>query len=58
MIIIWKFFTLALADGFPLESVSQQVFSSLQDSPQYSGRSQQLNLNSCNLDGLHNSSNF
>ena len=33
-----SFFTLAWVDGFPLESESQQVFSSLQNSSQYSGR--------------------
>ena len=48
------FFTPALADGFPLECEWQQVFSSLQDSPQYSGRSQQC----CSLEGLHSSSYF
>ena len=32
----WEFFTTALADGFPLESVWQQVSSHLQDSSQYS----------------------
>ena len=37
----WEFFTSALADGLSLESEWQQVFSSLQDSSQYSGRSQQ-----------------
>ena len=35
-----EFFRLALADGFSLEFEWQQVFSSLQDSSQYSGRSQ------------------
>ena len=35
-----EFFTSALADGFLLESEWQQVYSSLQDSSQYSGRSQ------------------
>ena len=35
-----KLFTSAIADGFSLESEWQQVFSSLQDSSQYSGRSQ------------------
>ena len=34
---IWKFFTLALADGIPLDSERQQVSSSLQDSSQYPG---------------------
>ena len=36
----WEFFTSALADGFSLEFEWQQVSSSLQDSSQYSGRSQ------------------
>ena len=35
-----EFFTIVLADGFSLEFEWQQVSSSLQDSPQYSGRSQ------------------
>ena len=35
-----EFFTSALADGVSLESEWQQVYSSLQDSSQYSGRSQ------------------
>ena len=35
-----QLFTPALADGFSLESEWQQVSSSLQDSSQYSGRSQ------------------
>ena len=49
-----KFFTLALADGFPLEFEWQQVPSGLQDSAQYSGRSQQW----YDLDGLESSSDF
>ena len=44
----------ALADGFPLEYVWQQVSSSFQDCSLYSGRSQQL----FSLDGLHSSSYF
>ena len=36
----FEFFTLALADGFSLESEWQQLFLSLQDSSQYSGRLQ------------------
>ena len=36
----WEFFTTALADNLSLESAWQQVSSSLQDSSQYSGRSQ------------------
>ena len=35
-----ELFTSALADSFSLESEWQQVSSSLQDSSQYSGRSQ------------------
>ena len=35
-----QFFTSALADGFSLEFEWQQVSTSLQDSSQYSGRSQ------------------
>ena len=38
---LWEFFTSTLADGFPLEFEWQQVFSSLHDSSQYSGRSEQ-----------------
>ena len=48
------FFTSVLADGFSLEFEWQQVSSSLQDSSQYSGRSQQC----CRLDGLLSSANF
>ena len=40
IIILWEFFTPALAKGFSLEFEWQQVSSSLQDSSQYSGRSQ------------------
>ena len=47
-------FTSALADGLSLVFEWQQVSSSLQDSSQYSGRSQQC----CSLDGLHSSSNL
>ena len=39
-VFFWEFFTLALADGFSLEFEWQQVSSSLQDSSQYSSRSQ------------------
>ena len=49
-----KFFTSALTDGFSLESEWQQVSSSLQDSSQYSGRSQKWS----SLDGLHSSANL
>ena len=38
--LFWEFFTPALSDCFPLESEGQQMFSNLQDSSQYSGRSQ------------------
>ena len=48
-----EFFTSALAD-LSMEFELLQVSSSLQDSSQYSGRSQQC----CSLDGLHSSSNF
>ena len=36
----WEFFISVLADGFSLEFEWQQISSSLQDSSQYSGRSQ------------------
>ena len=49
-----EFFTSVLADGFSLEFEWQQVSSSLQDSSQYSGRSQPC----CRLDSLHPSANF
>ena len=49
-----EFFASALADVFLLEFEWQQVFPSLQNSPQYSGRSKQW----CRLDGLHSSANF
>ena len=49
-----EFFTLVLADGFSLEFKWQQVSSSLQDSSQDSGRSQQC----CHLDSLYPSANF
>ena len=54
ILIIWEYFTLALADGFPLESEWQQVFSSLQDASRYSGRCQPC----CSLYSLHSSSYF
>ena len=44
----------ALADGFSLEFEWQQVSSSLLDSSQYSGRSQQC----YSFDGLHSSCYF
>ena len=50
----WELFTLALADSLALEFEWQQNSSSLQDSSQYSCRSQQY----CRLDGYHSSSYF
>ena len=47
--LLWEFFTLTLADDFPLEFEWQQVSSSLQDSSYYSGRALKC---SC-LDGLY-----
>ena len=47
-----EFLTSANADGLSLEFEWQQVSLSLQDSSQYSGRSQQRN----SLDSLHSSS--
>ena len=49
-----EFFISVLADGFSLEFEWQQVSSSLQDSSQYSGHSQQC----CHLDSLFPSTNF
>ena len=49
-----EFFTSSLADGLFLDFEWQLVSSRLQDSSQYSSRSQQC----CNLDGLHSSSQF
>ena len=46
-----RVFHTRLADGFSLELEWQQVSSSLQNSSQYSGLSQQY----CSLDGLHSS---
>ena len=40
ILLIWKFFTPALADGFSQESEWQQVSSSLEDSSLYSDPSQ------------------
>ena len=48
-LLIWEFCTPALADGFLLEVEWTQVSSVLQDSSQYSSRSQQC----CSLDGFH-----
>ena len=39
ILLFWKFFTPALADGFSLEFERQRISSSLQDCSQYSGRS-------------------
>ena len=52
IILRWEIFTPALASGLPLEFEWQQVSSGLQDSSQYSGRSQQC----CCLYGLHSCS--
>ena len=49
-----EFFISANADGFSVEFEWQQVSSILQDSSQYSGRSQKCS----SLDGLHSSANF
>ena len=54
MFIHLEFFTTVLADGFSLEFEWQQIFSSLQDSSQYSGRSRQC----CHLDSLYPSAKF
>ena len=54
IIIYSEFFTFALVDGLSLEFEWKQVSSSLQDSSQYSGRSQQCS----SLDGLHSAANF
>ena len=49
-----EFFTSVIADGFSLEFGWQQLYSSLQDSSQYSGSPQQC----CRFDSLHPSANF
>ena len=49
-----EFFTPALVDGLSIESEWQQVSKNLQDSSQFSGRSQQC----CNLDDLDSFSEF
>ena len=49
IIIPFRVFTTVLADGLSLEFERQQVFSRLQNSSQYSGRSQQCR----SLDDLH-----
>ena len=53
-LLIWEFFAPSLADDFPMESEWQQVTPSLQNSTQYSGRSQIC----CSLVGLHSFSYF
>ena len=53
-LLFWQFFTSELTDGFLLEFEWQQIFSSLQDSSQYSSLSAQCS----SLDGLHSSSYF
>ena len=50
----YKFFTPVLAGDLSLESEWQQVSSSVHDSSQYPGQSQQY----CDLDGLDSSSDF
>ena len=54
ILLIWEFFPPALADCLPLEFEWQHVSSSLQDSSQYSGRSQQC----CSVDRFLSSSYF
>ena len=59
LLLVWLIYSLrvstsVLADSFSLEFEWQQVSSSLQDSSQYSGRSQQC----CHLDSLYPSANF
>ena len=54
MIIPWELFVPTLADGLSVNSKWQQVSSGVQDSSEYSDRSQQC----CNLDDLDSSSDF
>ena len=54
IIYLSEFFTSALADCLSLEFEWQQISSSLQNSSQYSSRSQYCRR----LDGLHSSANF
>ena len=54
ILLICEFFTAALAHGFQLEPEWQQVSSSLKNSSEHSGQSQQC----CSLDDLHLSSYF
>ena len=53
MLLLFEFFTSALADGFSLK-FEWQVSSILQNSSQYSGCPQKF----CSLDGLHSFSYF
>ena len=53
ILLLWEFFTLALADGFWLGFEWQQISSSFLGSSQYSGRSFSI----CSLNGRHSSSN-
>ena len=54
ILLFWEIFTSTLADGLSQEFEWQQVYLSLQDTSQYSSRSQQC----CSLDGLHTPSSF
>ena len=54
LLFLFEFFIPALANGFSMGFEWQQVSSSLQNSSQYSSRSQ----NCCSLDGLHPSCYF
>ena len=53
-LLIWEFFTSALADGFIQETERQQVSASILDSYEYSDRSQQC----YSLDDIHFSSSL
>ena len=54
VVVVVEFFIFAVADDLLLESEREQVFSDLQDSSQYSRRSQQC----CSLDDLDSSSDI
>ena len=54
ILLFWKFFTPAVADGFPIGFEWQQVISILQDSSRHSDRYQQCS----SLVGLYSFSNF
>ena len=54
ILLLWEFFTPALADGLSLEFEWQQISASIWNSSQYSGRSYKR----CHLDGLHSCSNL